>query len=198
MLSFITVYTVAVVATTLVLLAEHPALTTSTSPAQNVEPGQMPEAAPGQQPETRAEPGPPMVGIVEWRGSTADDRARQAAVMFNDYFSSINDGRYQEAAELYDPVLLDASQADQVDTFRQALSTTTDRDIVLYALRDDTSGRGTVEASLTFRSQQAAGFGPARAPDETCTLWDITYILSEPRPQDYRIAGVSSYFNEPC
>lgn len=190
LLSLIAVYSVAAVGAMLVLLSHLAAVDSPTSPGQSADAGQGAGA--------QAVPPPGTVGIVEWRGSRDDARAQHAAGMFSDYFTSINNGRYQQAAEFYDPALLDASQPDQVETFRQGVSTTTDHDIVLQALQDDTTGKGVVEVRLTFRSEQSAGYGPASNPDETCTLWDITYVLSEPHLQVYRIAAVSQADHEPC
>jgi threonine dehydrogenase-like Zn-dependent dehydrogenase len=68
--------------------------------------------------------------------------------------------------------------------------------VVLVGLRP--SGSQPVrKAEVTFRSHQAAGYGPSDAPNATCTNWDITYALTQPAGQ-YLIDKVISATDSGC
>jgi hypothetical protein len=64
-----------------------------------------------------------------------------------------------------------------VAAFADDISTTQDSDVVLLWIGDD--GSGAAQAQVTFTSRQDPGFGPRARPSETCTLWDITYLLTQ-------------------
>lgn len=47
---------------------------------------------------------------------------------------------------------------------------------MLRQLAEAASGR--LRAEVTFRSEQRAGHGPVERSDETCTRWQVVYLLS--------------------
>ena len=128
------------------------------------------------------------------------DRSRgyEVATLFDTYFSGINAKDYKRALALYDPSgVVNPGDPRSADTFSQGVSTTTDSDIVLHSVVDDTSGKGVVQARLTFTSHQSSGYGPGGRTNETCTRWDITYILSRPSG-GYLIKGAGTVLSSPC
>lgn len=64
----------------------------------------------------------------------------------------------------------------------RAAGTTQESDIALTGLSSD--GTYTL-ATMSFRSTQDPGYGPATNPDDTCDDWTITYQLT--RTKGYRI-----------
>ena len=103
--------------------------------------------------------------------------ANRAATMLDTYFSGINHHTPDQALAVFDPAgTFDPSDAGQADHFRHDVSTTRDDEIVLGTV---TADGDVVTARVRFRSRQAAGFGPAGNPGQTCTRWSITYTLSD-------------------
>ncbi|MGW7081714.1 M48 family metalloprotease [Streptomyces sp. NPDC054866] len=151
-------------------------------------------------PDTATPPAPAVVGVVDI-GQVADDpRATAVATMFDTYFSGINERDYARALSVYDPASgVDASKPGVVQRFVEAVSTSTDADVVIRSIQtggsdesSDPEGDDTrTLATLTFRSTQSPGYGPMPNPDETCTLWTVTYQLTH-SVGEYRIRGAES------
>jgi hypothetical protein len=51
---------------------------------------------------------------------------------------------------------------------------------------------------ITFVSHQQAGYGPKGRPNETCTRWDVTYLLSSPAAGQYKIVKATKATSRPC
>lgn len=144
-------------------------------------------ASPTPSPSPSPSPSPTVAGIVDYGAVAADPRAADVARMFDTYFSNINGHNYDAALAVYDPAgAVNPGDPAQRNAFAHDVSTSQDSDIRLAAL-----GTGTAPAALTaqvtFRSNQAAGYGPASNPNETCTIWTLTYSLTQPAPGTYRI-----------
>jgi hypothetical protein len=145
-------------------------------------------------PATTASPakatGPVTVGLVTIDPSVTDQRAAGVATMFNTHFTGINNKDYARAIQVFDPAgVLNPNDPDDLAQFQQGVSTTHDRDVLLRAVGPPTTGKGTLEARLSFNSEQQAGYGPKERKNETCTHWDIWYVLTEPSSGQYRILG---------
>jgi hypothetical protein len=153
-----------------------PASSTFTSPASAA------SAAASQQvsPEASATL-PSTVGVVAISSSVANDpQAQSVAGIFNTYFSSINQHHYEHALSVFDPASpLDPSNPLTVSSLAREDATTTDSNIALTEVRPSGNGLA-AEAALTFQSQQAAGYGPAGSPNQTCTVWHLRYTLTQP------------------
>jgi hypothetical protein len=76
------------------------------------------------------------------------------------------------------------------------VSTSTDSDIVLRDVTHDANGR--LRAVVTFQSTQARGYGPKGSENETCTRWNITYILTQPDTGRYRIFASTNASHATC
>jgi hypothetical protein len=127
------------------------------------------------------------VGIVDYSAVAADPRAADVARMFDTYFSNINSHNYDAALAVYDPAgAVNPGDPAQRSAFTHDVSTSQDSGIRLESLGPGTAPVALV-ARVTFRSAQAPGYGPASNPDETCTIWTITYSLTQPAPNGYRI-----------
>jgi hypothetical protein len=118
--------------------------------------------------------------------------------MFSTYFSGINQHDYQQALSVFDPSgEIDPSDPQLVRAFSDGLATTTDSDVVLSLLQP--TGDGSVgEAKIMFQSQQGVGYGPKDDPNETCTLWNITYILDQSSSGQYQIYREEATTNSGC
>lgn len=118
--------------------------------------------------------------------------------LLDSYFSGINAKRYAQVLALYDPAgSLDPNNPAQAAEFTQGVSTTVESQVVLMSIVDDPAYASDVDAGLTFRSQQQAGYGPADAPGETCTLWNNTYELSS-AGGGYLILDLLRFSDRPC
>jgi len=139
---------------------------------------------------------PPQIGLV-LVAAPDDWRTTSVATTFDRYFTSVNNRDYATAAALFDASgVLDPTDPAQVAAFARDMSTTTDSEIVLGAV---TSGPdGAVLARVTFRSTQQAGYGPPERPDETCTDWNVTYVLSTAADGAYRILRGTDVTSGPC
>ena len=123
----------------------------------------------------------PPAGLVTTDPSVTDSRAADVAALFEDYFTAINNRDYDQALAAYDPAgVINPGNAKQAADFKQAISTTTDSQIVLRSVGPPASGRGVLDARVTFVSNQQPGYGPRERPGETCTAWDVTYAISQP------------------
>jgi hypothetical protein len=137
--------------------------------------------------------------LVTTDPSVADARATGVADLFEDYFTAINNRDYDQALAAYDPAgVINPNDARQVADFKQAISTTTDNQIVLRSVGPPTATRpgGVLDARVTFRSNQQPGYGPKERPNEPCTAWDVTYTLSQPAG-DYKIL-IGNAAHAPC
>ncbi|MEU6283629.1 lipopolysaccharide kinase InaA family protein [Streptomyces sp. NPDC047028] len=121
---------------------------------------------------------------VDFSAVADDSRAPHVAGMFAAFFGAVNQHRYDTALRYYDPgsgivdLGSDSSRAD----WKKVMSTTQDSEFVLNSLQSDS---GYTLATLSFRSHQDAGYGPASSPDDTCDDWTITYQLTHSK--GYRI-----------
>ena len=162
----------------------HPA-TGSTAPGTAAVSGQGGNtSSTGNQPAaSTTQPAPPVqpvqVGAVTIAAAVAaDPRARAVAETFNTYFSGINQQDYQTAVSVFNPNgEFNPNDPSNVNAFANGLATTTDSNVVLVKLRPYGS-QPVRKATITFRSHQAAGYGPAANPNETCTKWHLTYTLT--------------------
>ncbi|WP_327009929.1 hypothetical protein OHA72_23475 [Dactylosporangium sp. NBC_01737] len=99
---------------------------------------------------------------------------------------------------LYDPAgIVNPNNPKSVTKFSNDVATTYDDDITLRSVTADTTGKGVLQARLTFRSRQDAGKGPVGRPEETCTRWDVTYVLSRPAGR-YLIRAGNGASSAPC
>ncbi|MFG2099899.1 hypothetical protein ACGFJ5_04790 [Micromonospora echinaurantiaca] len=138
----------------------------------------------------------PTVGIVVFDAVTDQPAARAVAEMFARWFSAINSRDWNTALRAYDPAgVVDPSDPKQRRAFIRGMSSTKDSDATLRAL----SGSGAeMLAQLTFTSRQSPGYGPPRAPNETCTRWRVTYRLSHSDTHGYRIIRPRDVESSPC
>jgi hypothetical protein len=147
---------------------------------------------------TTAGPTPSVFGLVSVEAPLYDQRVQDVARMFDGHFRSINSRDYATAAGYFDPSgVVDPNQPAQVAAFADDVSTTQDSEIVLHSVTDGPQG-SQVLAHVTFSSEQAAGRGPHGRESETCTRWEITYLLSSWGAGDYRIIRAATATSEPC
>jgi hypothetical protein len=141
--------------------------------------------------------GPVKVGRVTIPLALATDpRAKAVAEMFNTYFSAINQHDYQTAVSVFDPGgEFNPNDPQYVQALANGLATTTDSKIVVASIRPP-APEPARKAEITFRSHQAAGYGPSGDTSETCTNWDLIYTISQPSGQ-YLIDKVKGT-NSPC
>ena len=140
-----------------------------------------------------------VVGIVKIDVATDDPAVNDVAATLDDYFSGLNNKDYGRALSTFDPAgTVNPNNPSSAAAFRQAVSTSTDSDVVLRRLAQDNTGKGVLQAQVTFQSNQSAGFGPKGSENETCTRWDVTYILTQPSGPRYRIFGSTTAIHTPC
>jgi len=153
--------------------------------------------------EVSARPTPPVlssgsgvsVGIIDVTAVSENERMSVIAAMFNDYFSAINVKDFDRALGHYDPNgVIDPSDPSHRAAFIGGMSAATDSDIVMYRI-DVTSDLPKV--GLRFRSHQSAGYGPKGREQETCTDWDVKYILTLAEGS-YRILRAAEASSRPC
>ena len=137
-------------------------------------------------------PTPTAVGVVQIDSSlVGDSRAVQVATLFDTYFSDITAKNFDAVFQLYDPSGdINTNDPQQRDAFVKADQTSRDDDGTLTALSPAGPGPATT-ADVTFRSQQAAGYGPGNNPDQTCTMWSLTYTLTYTSDGKYLIKSAS-------
>jgi eukaryotic-like serine/threonine-protein kinase len=142
---------------------------------------------------------PTNVGIVGISNTISGDSAASAvATMFNTYFTGINNRNIQQAVSVYDPNgIVDPNSSSQVQHFANGVSTTTDSAITLVNI-DPSDGSTVQQAEVQFTSNQQAGYGPEDDPDETCTNWDVTYVLTQDSSGNYLINSVSNSSDSSC
>ncbi|WP_055566099.1 lipopolysaccharide kinase InaA family protein [Streptomyces atriruber] len=134
---------------------------------------------------------------VDYSQVVDEPAADEVADMFARFYGAINTRHYGKAMTYYDPKsgVVDRTSASSRREWTRAISTTKDTRIVLAAL--STSGARTF-ATVSFRSRQDAGYGPASNPDDTCDDWKVTYQLTHTK--GYRIykAPRSGVSHRPC
>jgi hypothetical protein len=136
---------------------------------------------------------------VDVRAVATNPHVRAVGGLYDIYFSGINAKQYSQVLALYDPAgFLDPSDPTQADNFTQGVSTSVDSDVVIRSIADDPGGSGDLVVRITFRSNQAAGYGPKDNPNQTCTLWDITQQLRPATAGDYRIFDLVSFSDRAC
>jgi hypothetical protein len=136
--------------------------------------------------------------MVDVRAVSTNPHVLAVGGLYNSYFSGINAKQYAQVLALYDPGgSLNPNNPTQVAEFTQGVSTTQDSQVVLWTISNDPAQAGDLDTRITFRSEQQAGFGPADAPGETCTLWDNTYEL-RPSGGSYRIFDLLNFTDSPC
>lgn len=148
----------------------------------------------------QASPTPPSaVGVVEISNdAVGNPQAVTVARMFNTYFSSINNHDYRHALSVFDPRgIINPNVPSSLRTFASADSTSDDTSVVLLNLQPP-DGTQVTSAEVSFQSQQATGYGPSDNPDQTCTLWDLTYELTQSPTGQYQIYGVTSDVHNGC
>jgi hypothetical protein len=98
--------------------------------------------------------------------------------MFDTYFSGINSHHYGTALSVFDPAGTFPDNPADEHQMARALVTTRDSRVVLVHVWPP--GPEPVQrATLTFRSHQGPGYGPANDPEQTCTVWHLTYQLAQ-------------------
>jgi len=121
---------------------------------------------------------------VDFAQVADDPRAREVATMFAHFYGAINQRDYDRAIRGYDPnsLVVNVDSAKSRKGWTRDMSTTQESGIALTGLSDD--GTYTL-ATVSFRSNQDPGYGPASNPDDTCDDWTITYQLTHTK--GYRI-----------
>jgi eukaryotic-like serine/threonine-protein kinase len=139
------------------------------------------------------------VGLVKiGSNAVSDPRAAAVAKIFNTYFTGINRHHYGKALSVFDPNgQMNPHDSNVVQNFAQGDATTKDSHVVLSSIGPGGAGR-VKRAEVTFQSQQAVGDGPADDPNETCTLWDITYSLVRSSSGKYLIHKVRAASDSGC
>jgi hypothetical protein len=152
-----------------------------------------------QPPTTPAVPIPILfIGMIDVSAVNTSPHVQAVGGLFDSYFSGINNKDYPQVLALYDPSGgLNTNDPVRVATFTNGISTTTDSRAVLWSIDDNPSHAGNLNVRTTFMSTQSQGFGPAGAPDETCTWWDNTYELS-PNGSAYRILNLLRFAHQAC
>ncbi|WP_432840689.1 hypothetical protein [Dactylosporangium sp. CA-092794] len=142
---------------------------------------------------------PGAVGSVRLDPSLDPVQAPAVAAVFDKYFSAVNARNASAALAVMDPGgSINQGDPSAVKRFSDGISTSTDDDILLLSLGPDGTGKGALQARVTFRSHQVAGKGPKGRESETCTRWDVTYSLTQPGGGEYRIWGSTNAGNRPC
>ncbi|ATO13224.1 hypothetical protein CO540_04775 [Micromonospora sp. WMMA2032] len=138
----------------------------------------------------------PTVGVVAYDAVADRPAGRGVAEMFARWFSAINSRDWRAALRTYDPAgVVDPTDPKQRRSFIHGMSETRDNNATLRAV--SSSGAETL-AELTFTSRQSPGYGPPRAPNETCTRWQVTYVLSHSDAYGYRIIRPRYADSSPC
>lgn len=142
---------------------------------------------------------PSVVGIVDISNGAIDDpQAVDVARMFNTYFSGIDDHNYRKSLSVFDPSgIINPNDPSSLPKFAAADSTSDDTHVVLVNVKP-ADGAQASSAEVTFQSQQAAGYGPSGAPNQTCTRWEITYHLTISSPGRYQIYDVTNDVHNAC
>jgi hypothetical protein len=135
------------------------------------------------------------VRLVTVNPAVGDPRAADVAAMFEIYFTGINKRDYRAVARVLDPAgELDPGVPGQLKAFAKGTSTSRDSDVVLHGLSPAASGR--LRAEVSFRSEQKAGHGPPERPGESCTRWNVVYVLTVDGDAYRMLRGDGT--NRPC
>lgn len=92
------------------------------------------------------------------------------------YFSGINTRNYEDAYRVLTPRY---RRLNPFSRWMSGLASSQDSQITITALA--AAADGTVAATVTFVSNQAAGYGRSPSPQETCTVWSLRYEF-QPNP----------------
>jgi hypothetical protein len=158
----------------------------------------QPPPAPSAAASASTRPRPAVVGVVSISSKVTDSRAPEVAAVFDRYFSSINHRHYPDAISVFDPRGdVNPNDPKEVAAFSRSVSTSTDSDVVLLAVGTDRAGPGSVRAQVSFTSHQKAKFGPKGREGETCTRWNIRYLLTKTIDR-YRILHASVITSRAC
>jgi hypothetical protein len=142
---------------------------------------------------------PTTVGIVDIGAVANDSRAVSVGRVFDAYFSGINTQDLSRTFAVFDPAgVVDPNDADQRSAFADAVATSQDTNVRVVGIGPPAGDGVALTARVTFVSHQAAGYGPARNPDETCTDWDVTYSLTDAAGGGYLILRSSANRSAPC
>lgn len=143
---------------------------------------------------------PTMVGAVGISPSIAGDpRAAQVASLFDTYFTGVDQQDYATVLADYDPSgSFNTNNAQQVSEFEQGVSTSDDTAVELLAISPGSQSSPVTSAEVTFQSTQSAGYGPAGNTDQTCTDWELTYVLTQDASGDYLIFKTSGVSDHGC
>lgn len=170
------------------VVSPTPADTTSTTdtptdtPTDTATPTPTTPDTPTPTPTPTPPPPPPptsVVGTVQIDPAlVADPRAVQVATLFDSYFSAVSAKNFDAALALYDPHGdVNTNDSQQRAAFKKSEATSSDDQGMLKALSPAGPGPVTT-AQISFRSQQAAGYGPAGDTNQTCSIWTLTYTLT--------------------
>jgi hypothetical protein len=142
---------------------------------------------------------PTRIGVVTIDLVVGDDsRAEPIAQMLDTYFSGVNRHDANAALSVFDPAGgINANDPNEVSSFARSVSTTNDTDVVLKSIGPDPTGRGDLSIGVTFESHQSPGTGPTSDPNETCTDWTISYVLTVANGNSYRIRYTNAD-HQPC
>ncbi|GAA3295937.1 hypothetical protein GCM10020295_24360 [Streptomyces cinereospinus] len=156
--------------------------------------GSKDPAGPETEPEYVAEaPG----ASVDYSQVADDPRAPDVAGLFARFYGAINNRDYDEALGHYDPgtATVDLDSTASRRKWKEVMATTRESGIALTAVHD--AGDLTL-ATVSFRSHQDPGYGPAGDENGTCTDWTVTYQLTG--TDGYRIfkAPEEGVSHSPC
>ena len=167
--------------------AAYPSSAPATSPSPS--PSPSPSSAP-----------PTSSGMVQIASDlVTDPRSTAVASMFNAYFTGIDQKNYPAALAEYDPAgTINPNDAQQAQSFEQGVSSSDDTDVVLASIGPAGQSTPATSAEVTFQSTQTAGMGPPDDTAETCTKWQLTYVLSQASNGSYLIFNVSSAADRAC
>ena len=153
-----------------------------------------PTYSPSPTPPPPPPPPPPtsQVGGVQIDSSLLNDpRAVPVATLFDAYFSGITAKNFDAVFALYDPSGdLNTNDPQQRSGFEKGVSSSTDDNGTLRSLSPDGSGPAST-AEVSFQSHQAPGKGPSDDPQQTCSLWTLTYTLTYTSDGKYLIKSAT-------
>jgi hypothetical protein len=146
------------------------AATASISPTSNAQPSRSPSENPTPSPS----PAPSQVTVdgvlVDISAVNADASATAVAQTFGTYFGGIDSQNYSQAYNTFTPSL---QASIPYQNWSSGLTTTKDRSVVVQSIQHDPNGD--INATVSFRSHQAAQYGPVAG--DTCDNWLLDYRL---------------------
>ncbi|HZN74164.1 MAG TPA: hypothetical protein VFC00_21050 [Micromonosporaceae bacterium] len=119
------------------------------------------------------------IGLVDISAVAVHPAAAGVGEVLNTYFSGINDKDFARATSVFDPAgVIDPNDPKQVAEVARDDSTSTVTGVVVRRIATEPTVAGALAVTATFRSTQAAGFGPHGRESETCTEWTVTYTMT--------------------